>query len=140
MRIRVAVSVLALLSSSGCVYELWRHESVYNFPESFTGWARLDYEVRECQSGMIDCMIIFDFSESGRACTNAWFSKGSRFDKFYYRNADFKSASFKASGVRVFGRRSVTRESEVGTQEKYEEFFVGTKAQFDQAGPPPWGQ
>ena len=87
MRIRVAVSVLALLLSSGCVYELWRHESVYNFPESFTGWARLDYEVRECQSGMIDCMIIFDFSESGRACTNAWFSKGSRFDKFYYRNA-----------------------------------------------------
>ena len=140
MRIRVAVCVIALMMCSGCVSELWRHASVYNFQESYTDWARLDYEVRECNNGMIDCMIIFEFDKDGRACTNAWFSKGSHFDRFYYRNADFKSSTFKASGVEVFGRRSVIRMSDAGKQEKYEEFFVGTKAQFKLAGAPPWGQ
>lgn len=113
----------------------WRRGFVYEIPEDFRGWVRIDFRVPECP----ELRKVVSISAAGTACTSSSPEQGWAVDEFYLvgkTRTRVYEGTHSREGL-VWGR-TVEKWSAPGQGERtYMLFFLGSRKDFEQAAEPP---
>lgn len=129
----IAVVLAGVCSSPGCSER--RAPYVYEIPEHYRGWVRIEFEATQCpplprRAGKYVAVI----PPSGGLCTRSASTYGVATDEYYLVGSERRriGPSGWGQGGMVWGAR-------LGGQQPgktVEEFFVGTEAEYNAAKPP----
>jgi len=114
----------------GCVR---RTAYVYEIPEAFRGWIRIDFDIADCAPLGTDVRIV-KVPTSGRLCTSDKIEEGGARDVFYLVGAERREVKENDPlGGLVWGR-SFGNELTPGKDPRpYMTMFVGTRKEFESA-------
>jgi hypothetical protein len=135
-RILVGALTIALLTGLG----LWLGMSARNsphrasrflIPEGYTGWIRVDFEVRGAPPlPMEDGQYILKIPPGGELRTSSAEQYGWAEDHYYYYSAQGVRSLPESNQAELIWGKINGKESAASGNRKYEEFFVGTARQF----------
>jgi len=137
--IRLAVAIVALstlMGSTGCQAKE-RRPNRYLLPDGYVGWVRVNYRIKGAPELPIeDGYYLLRIPMTGLLDTCSEGEEGAAIDEYYYylgenrRPIPHRTNNQLIWGAVGFGSKSVPGKEPT----RYEEFFVGTKDQYDQIG------
>ena len=127
----VFLGLLLVFGLAGC--EKTRTACIYEIPEGFTGWVRIEYG-RTNSPPLIkrDGKFVFQIGTDGRLCTSSQPEYGWAKDAYYYvgkSRTELAATGWGGGGLIWAGSIGGVQ----GERDTHETFFVGTEAQFKHA-------
>lgn len=132
-----AVAIVAFaVWIGGSMHRASRPPSRYLVPDGYVGWVRVEYRVSGAPPlPMEDGRLIFQFPQKPFLQTSSPEQFGWAKDEFfYYRDGALRplAQTGRGGGGEIWGRINGEATTITG-RHQYEEFFVGTERQFEQA-------
>ncbi|SRR6266478_5115398 len=127
---------LVLTAFGGC-HEKQRRPNKYLIPQDYTGWVRINYNVKNAAPIPIDDgFYLVKFPRTGLADTSSEAEEGWAGDEYYYySDGSFSRLPEVGESKMIWGEIGYgTRQVPNQQPTKYGEFFVGTEQQFKEVG------
>lgn len=134
---------LALCCSVSCAACIrWRTPYVYEIPENFRGWVRVDFDAQGCPALGVGQRAI-RVPLNGRLCTSSKIEEGVGRDEFYLvgrvRKRIYEDAP--ADTRLVWGRSFGVERSSAGFSKSFMTLFVGSRQEYEaKVDERPWAE
>ena len=125
-----------VLNSAAC-HGRERRSNRYLIPEGYVGWLRINYRIKEASpTPLEDGYNLFRFPDSGLMNTSSKGEEGFATDEYcYYLDSKRSAIPLSAINLLVWGGVAFGSKTVSGQEpSSYEEFFVGTREQYEQIG------
>jgi len=134
--IRLAVAIVALyilMGSTGCQAKD-RRPNRYLLPDGYIGWVRVNYRIQDAPALPIeDGYYLLRIPMNGLLDTSSNGEEGAAIDEYYYYlGENRRPLQHRTDNPLIWG--AVGFGSKSNEPSRYEEFFVGTKDQYEQIG------
>ncbi len=130
-------ALTSMFANLGACQDDQRQPNRYLIPEGYVGWVRINYAVNTASALVIeDGYRLFKFPENGIISTSFEGETGFATDEYYYysergrRRIPDTTDDAMIWGRVAFGSKTIPGQEPT----KYEEFFVGTKYEYEQFG------
>ncbi|MGH9461554.1 MAG: DUF6843 domain-containing protein [Vicinamibacteria bacterium] len=128
----MGVSAATILLSGAC---RWRTADVYEIPEDFRGWIRIDYSVPQCpELEVSEGRRIIRIPDDGRLCTSSDLEVGVAVDEFFLVG-ETRAKVLEVGEPRdrlIWGWSNGTERIPGEPDKVFVSFFVGTEQQFEE--------
>lgn len=124
-----------VLTSMDCG-EKQRRPNRYLIPHGYIGWVRINYEVDDATAlPLEDGYNLIKISPDGVLNTSSVIEEGGALDEYFYYSGDKRQKlPHTVNEDMIFGRNIGEKTIDKQRPTRFEEFFVGTKEQFEHYG------